>query len=106
MAESTERTQEQNSEYTAIGKFWVAGERRILNEVEVRDYSTDASRMVFVVELNSLEMSATKWYMEIDSPSHSTAVLHNLIAASTLNKISESFLIEHGYIDQATWESL
>ena len=106
MVESTETTQEQNSEYTVIGRLWVAGDRRILHEVQIRDYSTDASRVVFVVEYNEIGSDPSYWYMEIDSPSHSTAVLHNLIASSALNKTDLSFLNEHGYIDQATWSSL
>ena len=107
MAESTETTQEQNSEFTVIGKLWVAGDRRILHEVQIRDYSTDASRVVFVVGFNGeLGTDPINWYMEIDSPSHSTGVLHNLLASSALNKIDLRFLNEHGYIDQATWSSL
>ena len=106
MAESIEKTQEQNSEFTVIGKFFVS--QSMLHKplyIMIRDYSDDASEIEFLAESPESNGDATRYLMKIDSPSHGNTVMHSLIAGGAASTINESWLLEYGWVKEDTEET-
>lgn len=103
MQELTEKTQEQNSEYTVIGKFGVDN-KDIGILVEVRDYSNDASRIEFHTTHREVTSEwgfiDTKMLIEASSPQHANAIMYNLMAAFANDlDVNVDWLKEHGWLE-------
>lgn len=85
-----------------IGKFWV-NDDSLGTEVEIRDYSNDASVLVFVARYadmfgGAFNLDASKFTMDITSPAHGNTVMYHLIAA--YDKIDYDWFVAHGWTQE------